>query len=189
VVDVHVRIAAPALGDEVHQPLEARPLLGAVVCPDAVVTRLAVLKVDPAEEVLEAAGGLEPGIAFEVQPDVAVRGSGHSGEAAFGLDRQRVDAVLVGAVSMELELRLVAEFLEGLRAEPLDARLGWGVAERGQGDDLGCGELFNLGAGNSRDPWRPAIPICFAGVAVFTFPGPARPLFDRAEPRTSRAAL
>ena len=74
VVDVHAGEPAAALVDQVEQALEPGALGIAVERPDAVVLRDAVVvEVEPAEQVLEAAPGLVPGVALEVEPDVAGR--------------------------------------------------------------------------------------------------------------------
>ena len=130
VVDVHAGEAAAALDDQVDEPLEAGLLLGAVAGPDAVVARLpVVVEVDPAEEVLEPAGRLEPGVALEVEPDVARVRLGHEREAALGLDRQQLDPVLAVPPVMELELGLEPEPGERRWTHLRDARAGRRVAE------------------------------------------------------------
>jgi hypothetical protein len=65
VVNVHRRKAPPPLADQIDQALEAGLLLVAVERPDAVVARDPVVaEVDPAEQVLEPALRVVPGIAL-----------------------------------------------------------------------------------------------------------------------------
>src|SRR5215212_4543890 len=102
--------ALAALGQLVHEPLEGAALLLAVARPQTAVPTLArLVELDPAEQELQPAGALEPGVALEVEPDVAGRRRRQEGEAAVGLERERVDAVLPGMPVVQLQLRLVAE--------------------------------------------------------------------------------
>src|SRR4029077_18202960 len=96
-----------ALGEEVEQPLEPVTLLIAVARPDALVARLAVLEVDPAEEKFEPALGRVPGVALEVEPDVAVVRRREEREPALGLCGQQLDSMLAGVSMVQLELGLV----------------------------------------------------------------------------------
>jgi hypothetical protein len=133
-----------ALDDQVDEPLEAGLLGRAVLGPDAVVARLAVLEVDPAEEVLEPARGLVPGVALEVEPDVAGVWLGHEVEAAVGLEWEVLDAVLGGAAPVELEAGLEAQAVERLGAHLRDARVWREVAELLERRDSRGGEAFDL---------------------------------------------
>jgi hypothetical protein len=127
VIDVHSREARAALADPVEEPLEARILLVAVERPDAVVLRDAlVVEVDPSEQVLEPARRLVPGIALEVEPDVARVRLGQEREAALGLEREELVLELAGLAPVELETRLVAELGERLGAELRNPMLGRG---------------------------------------------------------------
>ena len=159
VVDVHAGEAAAALDDQVDEPLEAGLLRGAVAGPDAVVARLAVLEVDPAEEVLEPAGRLEPRVALEVEPDVARARLGHEREAALVLDRQVLDPVLVVPAVVELELGLEPEPFERRRSHLRDARAGREVAEPLERRDPGGGEALDLRPGDAGDERQVVVPL------------------------------
>src|SRR5204862_907949 len=67
VVDVHAREAAAALREQVDQLLETGLLLDLVACPQTFVARLAVVDLDPAEEVFEPARRLEPRVTLEIE--------------------------------------------------------------------------------------------------------------------------
>ena len=56
--------------DEIHQALERPALAVAVVRPERLVARLGPVEQEHAEEILEAARGLEEGVALEVEDDV-----------------------------------------------------------------------------------------------------------------------
>src|SRR4029453_7373044 len=114
VVDAHAGEAPVALDEGVDKLLEGAPLLVAVAGPEGAVELLAVLReLDPAEEELEPAARLVPGVALEVEPDVARRGLRHEVEAPLVLLREEVDLVLVGPAVVLLERGLVADALEG----------------------------------------------------------------------------
>src|SRR4029453_3815989 len=117
VVDVHAGEAPATLDEVVDGLLEGALLLVAVAGPEGAVELLAVLReLDPAEEELEPAARLVPGVALEVEPDVAFGGLRHEVEAAFLLLREEIDLVLLGLAEVLLEGGLVAETLEGGRA-------------------------------------------------------------------------
>ena len=152
VVDVHAREAPAPLDDVVDELLEGALLGLAVVGPEGVVARLAVLvERDPAGEVLEAARRLEPGVAFEVEPDVARGRLRHEREAAVFLQREVVDLVLAGAALVELERGLVAEPLEGRRPHARDAGLLGGLGEELERRDARLLEPLDLEARDARD--------------------------------------
>src|SRR5207253_2237321 len=77
----------------------------------------AVVEVDPAEQVLEPARRLVPGIALEVEPDVARARLGQKREAPLGLEREDDVPELAGLAAVPLERGLLAELREGLGAE------------------------------------------------------------------------
>ena len=163
VVDVHAREAAAALDDVVDEPLEALLLGFPVARPDVLVARRAVLaELDPAEEVLEPARRLEPGVALEVEPDVAGARLRQEREAAVGLLGEVLDHVLARAPVVELEPRLVVEALEGGRAHARDLGVGVGLGERLERRDPGRLEPLDLeprDAGDEREVvvLRPAL--------------------------------
>ena len=151
VVDVHPGVPRAPLLDQVEKPLEALLLLRAVERPDDVVLRHAVVvEVDPAEQVLEPARRLVPGIALEVEPDVARARLGQEGEAALGLEREDLVLELAGPAPVELERGLVAELRERLGAELGDLGLGR-RRERLEVRDPGGGEPVDLSAADPGD--------------------------------------
>ena len=151
VVDVHARVARAPLADQIEQPLEARLLLGPVEPPDAVVLRLAVVvEVDPAEQVLEPALRLVPGVALEVEPDVARRRLGQKREPALGLDREHDVLQLAGLPAVELEPGLLVELRERLGAELRDLGLLCRRETRERGD-VGGREPIDLRPPDPRD--------------------------------------
>jgi hypothetical protein len=82
VVDVHVRIGAQALVEEVDELLDRALLALAVVRPEASEGRPAVLAPEDAEEVLEPAVGRPERVALDVEEHVAGRGLRQQLEAA-----------------------------------------------------------------------------------------------------------
>jgi hypothetical protein len=152
VVDVHPRKACAALADQVDQPLEAGLLLRAVERPDAVVPRLAVVaEPDPAEQVLEPARRLVPGVALEVEPDVALVRLRKEREAALALEREDLVRELAREAAVELEPGLLPKLREGLVPQLGDLRLD---GCRGEGpelrDPLGA-QALDLRAPDPRD--------------------------------------
>src|SRR5215211_9199431 len=138
VVDVHAGEAPAAFDEVVDELLEGAPLLVPVAGPDGAVELLAVLReLDPAEEELEPPAGLVPGVALEVEPDVARRRLRHEVEAAVVLLREEVDLVLARLAVVLLEGSLVAEALEGGGTHTRDIGLGARFGEGGERVDVG----------------------------------------------------
>ena len=99
-------------------------------------------------------------MALEVEPDVARARLGHEREAALGLERQVLDAVLAGAAAVELELGLVAEAGERLRRGCFGTRVsGREVAERLERRDPGRGEPLDLRPRDAGDERQVVVPL------------------------------
>ena len=113
VVDVHRRVALDARGEEVHELLEGALLAGAVVRPERLEARAAVLEIAHAEEVFEPAR-LER-VALHVEEHVARVGLRQALEAAArsigneGSGRQEFELRLAGLAALELQARLALQ--------------------------------------------------------------------------------
>ena len=92
-VDVHPGVAPAALDDPVDEPLEGGALAVAVASPDRGVDDLPRLAVAEAEQVFEPAPRLVEGVAFHVEPDVALVGARQQAEAALLLVREQLPQV------------------------------------------------------------------------------------------------
>src|SRR5436190_17433843 len=92
---MHVRVAFALGDDRVHQALEPDLLALSVARPHALVARLGVIaELYPTEQILEAAGRLEPGMPFKVEPNVSRTRFGHKRETAVRFEWKQVDPVL-----------------------------------------------------------------------------------------------
>ena len=130
VVDVHRRVGSAALGEEVHDGLEAAPLAverelaGRIARPEGVER---AVHLEDAEEVVEAI--LERvRVALDVEEQVARRGRRKDGESPFRVDRvaRREEQVVVEPAvpsALELDPGLFMDAFERTGARPLEPRV------------------------------------------------------------------
>ena len=109
-VDVHGRVGAQALVQEVDELLERAALGLPVLGPEG---GEAPVRVDDAEEVLETALRIPERVALHVEEEVARRRLRQEREAGLGRGREQLEVLLAGLACAELERRLVAETQQG----------------------------------------------------------------------------
>src|SRR6185312_10319814 len=107
------RVAREARGEEVHEALEGALLAGAVVGPERLEARRAVLLVAVAEEILQASG-LE-GVALHVEEHVARVGRRHAVESApaVGVGLEELVPGFPGLAAVDLQACLSLQTNEG----------------------------------------------------------------------------
>ena len=150
-IDVEIGEPCQARGHEVHERFERLPLLGAAVRPERPEAALALVPEDDPEEVLEPA--FLQRIALHVEEDVALVRRREARQAAPGLRCRRQDLVpaLLRLPLSELKGRLLAEPLERLGLDSLDARAGGRLRQRGKGRDARLGQPLDLRPADVRD--------------------------------------
>src|SRR5688572_3057473 len=107
-VDVQAGILHEPRVDEIDQVLERPTLAVAIVRPERLVARLGSVEQEHAEEILEAARGLEEGMALQIEDDVARRPRREPREATADLDVERPPFQRAGLLPDELEPGLLA---------------------------------------------------------------------------------
>ena len=116
VVDVQVGVALEPLVHEVDELLERALLLRAVVAPEGVKPRLALVDRDRAEQVLEPV--LVERVALHVEEEVALGGRRQEREAPALLGLEQLVRGRAGAALVELQARLIGEASRTWPARP-----------------------------------------------------------------------
>ncbi len=109
-----------------------------------------VVELDPAGEVLEPVRGVEPGVALEVEPDVARARLREEVEPAVVLEVEELDLVLAGLAVVELKPSLLPKPVERRGAHARDLGLG-GLRQLSERGDPGRFEPLDLKPRNAGD--------------------------------------